>query len=456
MAPTPSSSSSPMASKRGKQYRRLTMKKKAAIIKQVVSGRSQADVSKEFGISKQTVSDFLKNKDKILEAAEKPSGAQKKNASQGVHPKLEEALVVWLNSMTAKRLPVSGCILKEKAETLAVQMNIEDFKFSDGWLRNFKHRNDLKFKKMCGESGAVDSAVIEQYRNGKLQSLLQQFSADNVFNCDETGLFYKMLPERTLAFAGDPCHGGKHSKERLTVLVGSNMSGSEKLPLLVIGKSKNPRCFKGATLPVLYEANKKAWVTQQLFESYVRRLDRKFELQNRRVVLCIDNCAAHGHIKNLKAVQLEFMPPNTTAVLQPMDQGVIRNLKLLYRSRVLNRMVLCAENAKGYNVDLRSAVGMLADAWKAVTQDTIRNCFRHAGFVLATEEPDLPESNNTIDVCPPMDDVINDLRSAGVSIPTEITFKQFVDADNELDFCAELTDEEIVRAVKDQAATLQP
>nr|XP_054923014.1 tigger transposable element-derived protein 6-like [Dermacentor andersoni] len=206
------------------------MEKKAAIIKHVMSGRAQADVSKEFSISKQTVSDFLKNKGKILEAGEKPSGAQKKNASQGVHPKLEEALVVWLNSMISKRLPVSGCILNEKAKTLAAQMDIEDFKFSDGWLRNFKHQNDLKCKKMCSESGAVDSAVIEQYRNGKLQSLLQQFSAD-VFNCDETGLFFKMLPERKLAFAGDPCHGGKHSKERLTVLVGSNMSGSEKLPL---------------------------------------------------------------------------------------------------------------------------------------------------------------------------------------------------------------------------------
>ncbi|KAH8031143.1 hypothetical protein HPB51_013260 [Rhipicephalus microplus] len=99
-----------MASKRGKQYCRLTIEKKAAIIKLVKSGRLQADVSKEFGISKQTVSDFLRNKDTILEAAKKPSGAQKMNASQGVHPKLEDALVVWLNSMIAKRLPVLGCI----------------------------------------------------------------------------------------------------------------------------------------------------------------------------------------------------------------------------------------------------------------------------------------------------------------------------------------------------------
>ncbi|KAH8029311.1 hypothetical protein HPB51_025190 [Rhipicephalus microplus] len=109
-----------MASKGRKQYRRLTMEKKAAIIKLVKSSQSQADVSKEFDIYKQTVSDFLRNKDKIFEASEKPSGAQNMNASQGVHPKLEDAFVLCLNSMIAKRLPVSSCILKQKVGTLAL------------------------------------------------------------------------------------------------------------------------------------------------------------------------------------------------------------------------------------------------------------------------------------------------------------------------------------------------
>ncbi|XP_037521813.1 tigger transposable element-derived protein 4 [Rhipicephalus sanguineus] len=301
------------------------MEKKAAIIKQVQSGRSQAEVGREFGISKQTVSDFIKNKAKILEVAAKSTGAGKKNASHGVYPQLEEALLVWLSAMIAKKIPVSGDILKQKAEVFALQMNVKDFKFSDGWLRNFKSRNDLKFKKMCGESGAVNDSVVAEYRDGKLQSLLQQFPPNDIFNCNETGLFYKLLPEKTLAFAGDPCHGGKHSKERLTVLVGSNMSGSEKLPLLVI------------------------------------------------------------------------------AILQPMDQGVIRNLKHHYKSRVLSRMVLCSDSGKSYAVDLRSAVGMLAESWKAVTQETLRNCFRHAGFTLDAETAVSPQVDNVCDELPSAD-----------------------------------------------------
>lgn len=128
--------------------------------------------------------------------------------------------------MTAKKIPVSGDILKQKAEVFALQMNVNGFKFNDGSLCNFKNRNDLKFKKMCGESGTVDDSVVAEYQNGKLQSLLLQFSPENIFNCDETGLSYKLLPEKTLAITGDPCHGGKHSKERLTFLVGSNMTAA--------------------------------------------------------------------------------------------------------------------------------------------------------------------------------------------------------------------------------------
>ena len=64
-----------------------------------------------------------------------------------------------------------------------------------------------------------------------------------------------------LSLKGEKCSGGKRSKDRITVLVCSNMSGSEKLPLLVIGKFAKPRCFKIArSIPVQYEANKRAWI----------------------------------------------------------------------------------------------------------------------------------------------------------------------------------------------------
>ncbi|KAH8036331.1 hypothetical protein HPB51_024897 [Rhipicephalus microplus] len=90
---SPMSSASRAPLKRGK-YVTMSMAKKAAIIKLVDTGRSRADVAKEFHISKQTILDYIKNRQKISEAAETSTGCRQMNVSQGTYPKLNEALLV--------------------------------------------------------------------------------------------------------------------------------------------------------------------------------------------------------------------------------------------------------------------------------------------------------------------------------------------------------------------------
>ncbi|KAM7289858.1 tigger transposable element-derived protein 4-like [Ixodes scapularis] len=168
----------------------MTLEKKAAILKLLDNGRKQADVAKEFQLPKQTLSDYVKNKEKILSALERSHNKHQKNDRKGEHPLLEEALQLWLKGVLSKNLPVSGDALKQKAETLALKMDIENFKFTDGWLRGFKKRHGILFKKVCGESGAVDQTTVADYRLNKLKALLQKFAPEDVFNCDETGLFF--------------------------------------------------------------------------------------------------------------------------------------------------------------------------------------------------------------------------------------------------------------------------
>ncbi|GBN85688.1 hypothetical protein AVEN_156698-1 [Araneus ventricosus] len=66
------------------------------------------------------------------------------------------------------------------------------------------------------------------------------FSSLNAKPSYEIGLFFQCLPNKTAAFKGEECHGGKQSKLRVTVLLAANQSGKEKLPPLVIGRSKKP------------------------------------------------------------------------------------------------------------------------------------------------------------------------------------------------------------------------
>ena len=46
-------------------------------------------------------------------------------------------------------------------------------------------------------------------------------------------------------------------------------------------------------------------------------------MQERKLVMIVDNCPAHAEVSGLKAINLQFLPPNTTSCTQPMDQGVI-------------------------------------------------------------------------------------------------------------------------------------
>ncbi|GFR94719.1 tigger transposable element-derived protein 4 [Elysia marginata] len=119
------------------------------------------------------------------------------------------------------------------------------------------------------------------------------------------------------------------------------MDGSEKLPLLMIGKFGQPRCFKGInTLPVTYRHNKKAWMTSSLFKEWVQKHDRRFLMQGRSVALVLDNCSAHPQvISGLRAITMFFLPPNTTSRLQPCDQGIIKNFKTIYRKLVLQKFI---------------------------------------------------------------------------------------------------------------------
>ena len=72
------------------------------------------------------------------------------------------------------------------------------------------------------------------------------------------------------------------------------------------------------------------WIDGTLLEEWLHKLDRKFEMQGKKVVMIVDNCPAHPEVSGLKAIDLQFLPPKTTSCTQPMNQGVIRYVYYLF------------------------------------------------------------------------------------------------------------------------------
>ena len=193
--------------------------------------------------------------------------------------------------------------------------------------------------------------------------------------------------------------GGKKAKERVTALFAVSLTGEKKQPL-IIGKSQKPRYFKGIEkLPVSYAANKNAWMMSTLFCEWLLAWEIELQRKNKKILLLIDNCSAHKHdvIKDkLQALKVVFLLPNTTSILQPLDQGVIRSFKAHYRRKMVEWILNAMESEPSANaraiskkISLLDSILTVDQAWRAVKSDGIVNCWRKEGLLFqATPEED--------------------------------------------------------------------
>src|SRR2546421_6192236 len=141
--------------------------------------------------------------------------------------------------------------------------------FSHGWLQKFKKRNGIRQEKLDGEEASADHNAIAECLP-LLQDKCSRYSPDRIYNMDETGLFYRLEPDRTLATRR--LAGRKKNKERLSIALCANADRYHKLNLLIISKSANPWCFKNLRLqnfPMTYQSNAKAWMLTVLFQEWL-------------------------------------------------------------------------------------------------------------------------------------------------------------------------------------------
>ena len=108
-------------------------------------------------------------------------------------------------------------------------------KFSEGWLTNGKNRYGIKKFVFHGEDGSVVD-IEKQMEN--IQSILMDYERRDIYNMDETGLFWRRSPNCTLSTTAEP--GIKQSKERITAMMCGNADGSDKIPMWIIGRAMPP------------------------------------------------------------------------------------------------------------------------------------------------------------------------------------------------------------------------
>ncbi|XP_070392420.1 tigger transposable element-derived protein 6-like [Dermacentor albipictus] len=420
----------------------LDLATKLLILKDLSQGAKNHELVKKYSLSKSTISTILKEKDKIYKSAATDS-ATRKRLRKATYADVEDALLKWFLDTRARNVPISGPLMLSKAKDLAFLLDFPDFSPCNGWLHRFKLRHGIILKTINGESASVSDEDINTWMSKNL-ARVSSYAERDVYNADETALFYQMLHGKTHAMKGDKCAGGKHSKVRITVLLCTNMDGSNRCLPFVIGKSKRPRCFR-TYVPVRYRHNSKSWMTRELFAEWLIDFDSSMAKKGRKVLLILDNCTAHHVQAVLSAVELLFLPPNVTSKAQPLDMGVIRSFKAAYRPRVVLRMLIAVDRPAAnvpLQVSLYSAIEMIKAAWIEVTPECIRNCFRKAGFA------DAPEAGiEDTEQSQPDDDLWRRVVDANLA-GCDLDWQDFVDVDDAAEVAESFCDETAVREVR--------
>ncbi|CAM4539463.1 unnamed protein product [Lepidochelys olivacea] len=189
--------------------------------------------------------------------------------------------------------------------------------------------------------------------------------------------------------------GFKAARDRVTVLFCGNAAGHLIKPGLLY-RAANPRALKGKNknlLPVFWQSNKKAWVMAALFLDWFHKCfipEVKQYLEEKgldfKVMLIIDN--APGHPAALRFahndVEVVFLPPNTSSILQPLDQGVIRCFKATYMRLTFSWTRSTMDADPNLNVmkcwkpfNIADCITYIKQAMDAIKPETVNACWRN-------------------------------------------------------------------------------
>ena len=434
------------------------------------------------GVGSSTVYDIKKQHEEILKVFANSDLPELMTKGKTLHNAkcvdVDKVLIEWIRQRQSENFPLDRGLIMEQAKIFHEQLNIEAVcEYSTGWYNKFKKRHGLRLLKVCGEKSSVDFDAAEHFIDEFENTVKEEkLTPEQVYNADETSLYWRYIPRATYVTADENTASGfKDSKERITVLACANAAGTHKCKLLIIGRSKNPKSFRGVRfLPVHYRNNKRSWMTSDIFKEWfktcfipeARNHCRKSGLpENCKILLILDNCSAHTasgvHIKN--NVFVHYLPPNCTSIIQPMDQGILRSLKCRYKKEFLLKMLDACNSGDSISAfqkefTIMDALWKIRSAWENIPKEILSNGWHKIWPTLIYIEDDddddeteefkgFSESSEKLLIRELVSYAKDNITPSGEQLLSEEAVEECFSIDNDASIVNKLTDDEICRMV---------
>ncbi|GFW96549.1 tigger transposable element-derived protein 1 [Trichonephila clavipes] len=208
-------------------------------------GEGSTAIGKHFNVGESTVRAIKKNEAAIGKSVISGTKLSTKFASYTrdvLLERTERAIAIWIEEQVQRRIPVSGYLIQEKALQFYKSMKQsepltstsqagKEFSASKGWLTGFLKRNALHNIKITEESATANEGAAKIFPE-ELAKIIEDgdYSADQVLDADETGLYWKKLPNRTY-IAKDEKTASGHKANGVVGLEGDNDEEEKSTPL---------------------------------------------------------------------------------------------------------------------------------------------------------------------------------------------------------------------------------
>nr|XP_034182068.1 uncharacterized protein LOC117605174 [Osmia lignaria] len=311
---------------------------------------------------------------------------------------IKEELLKWTCKTHATNSYLDKRMLREKALEFARTHGLDDFKCSEKWLNTF----------LRGHGFSVDlqdrrGPTFANYRDwiDLMRSTIIKYKHNDLFHVDELTMYTDVLPlrivsEETLS---------ETRRNRVTILMGCNSSGTTKLPLLICGTYPSKIRVKEH----VYCNNEDSYIEDELFRKWLTNVNERMFNCNRKILMFLRRNRAHA-LKDFAPSNLKliYLPEDFPPLLRPLRKHVFHYIKMIFRRRYVERLKQCNEEW-----NLRDVLQSLIEAWETIPREIIIFSFQKTHF--RTDDCILQIECDSWD-----------------SLKVGISFKRFVTFDDEL------------------------
>ncbi|XP_031844309.2 tigger transposable element-derived protein 4 [Nomia melanderi] len=313
---------------------------------------------------------------------------------------MKENLFRWCCVRRAMSKNLDMQLLREKAIELKKTLGLSDFKCSTKWIRNF-----LKEHKISTDSTNQRDPVFSDYRDwiDMMRSTIVRYKHSDLFHVDELGMYSDVVPSR-ISSASRP-EGDGSPRNRVTILMGCNSSGTTKLPLLICG----PYPSRTTTRDHVYCRSEDSSISDELFRVWLTAVNDRLSRSDRSVLLFLRRSRARA-VRDLRLshVNLVYLPGDFPTTLRPLRRDVFHYVKMIFRRRYAERL-----KRRTPEWNLRDILESLIDAWETVPREIVVCSFQRTRF--RTDDRFLQIDCDCWD-----------------SLQTGVSFKRFVTFDDDL------------------------